>query len=304
MFRRAEAAIVRIEGVVLADSLAVASFVSPAGELRQFRFRAFGRHVRAACEASGCGDRGPGRSAALCPGSSSRRLSGKEARDVRESGGNRWSECLLKRDRGAEPWRSVGGVSGWRRGLDVYGRFCSGLSRLRLPVRSWLPEIRRDGNVVRESAASSRRTEPIARCGSSPFLRGNGFRVCRMAGTFCIRGHPFGHGSFRSEAEGVSFVGRVCDVREMPSRPRMPPVGKKCGGAARTGRTVERCVRSGGRETAPVPPTRRNRRRSLPARDMRSRRFSGCGGPVLRQRGCRTGFRNRKPPLPEFFRQG
>ncbi len=47
-----------------------------------------------------------------------------------------------------------------------------------------------------------------------------------------------------------------------------------------------------------------NRRRSLPARDMRSRRFSGCGGPVLRQRGCRTGFRNRKPPLPEFFRQG
>ena len=140
MFRRAEAAIVRIEGVVLADSLAVASFVSPAGELRQFRFRAFGRHVRAACEASGCGDRGPGRSAALCPGSSSRRLSGKEARDVRESGGNRWSECLLKRGRGAEPWRSVGAVSGWRRGLDVYGRFCSGLSRLRLPVRSCLPE--------------------------------------------------------------------------------------------------------------------------------------------------------------------
>lgn len=51
-------------------------------------------------------------------------------------------------------------------------------------------KVRRDGNVVRESAVSSRRTGTIARCGSSPFLRGNGFRVCRMAGTFCVRGHP------------------------------------------------------------------------------------------------------------------
>lgn len=117
-------------------------------------------------------------------------------------------------------------------------------------------KVRRDGNVVRESAVSSRRTGTIARCGSSPFLRGNGFRVCRMAGTFCIRGHPFGHGSFRSEAEGVSFVGRVCDVWEIPSRPGMPPVGKKMrrSRTLRSNRGAVRAVRrTGNRSCSPDP---------------------------------------------------
>ena len=83
-------------------------------------------------------------------------------------------------------------------------------------------------------------------------------RVSRLSygRNFLCPWSPVEHGSFRSEAEGVSFVGRVCDVREMPSRPGMPPVGKKCGGAARSGRTEERRVRFGRRETAPVPPDR------------------------------------------------